>query len=407
MKFSYTARNKEGNIVNGMLEAMTQETAVSLLQQSGVVILKLEKKAEEKPWYDQVVNSLFNKVGLKDVSIFTRQLATLLSAQVSIVEALQTIYNQASNSVLRESIFAVYSDIQAGLNFSEALSKHGHIFSSFYVNMIKASEFTGRLDEALLYLADYYESQEAVNKKIKNAMIYPIFIIVLFIIVIVVMVTVVVPQLSSVILDSGVAVEELPLMTRILFSLGDFFQQYYLLVLFFLLGAIFLVVRYFSSEEGQMFLATVFLHFPLLGTFFKNLYIARFTETFSVLMKGAIPVAQALEISGDVLGSPYYQQIIYEVAEGVRQGESISDMLSRYPDYFPPLVSQMVAVGEKTGKMEELLKKVAQFYARELEGMVNSLTEIIQPILIVFLGVLIGGLIAAIILPIYQIAQRF
>lgn len=407
MKFSYTARNKEGQIVNGILEAATQEAAVALLQQSGLITLKLEKKAEELLWYDRLVNSLFNKVGLKDVAIFTRQLATLLSAQVSIVEALQTIYNQSANPLLREGIFAIYSDIQAGLSFSEALSKHGNIFSTFYVNMIKASEFTGRLDEALVYLADYYESQEAVNKKIRNAMIYPIFIITLFAIVIVVMVTVVVPQLSSVILDSGVSLAELPLMTRILFSLGDFFQQYYLLVLVFILGSIFLVVRYFSSEEGQMFLATLFLNAPILGSFFKNLYIARFTETFSVLMKGAIPVAQALEISGDVLGSVYYQQIIYEVAEGVRQGEPISDMLNRYPEYFPPLVSQMVAVGEKTGKLEELLKKIAQFYSRELEGLVNSLTEIIQPVLIVFLGVLIGGLIAAIILPIYQIAQQF
>ncbi len=396
MKFSYTARNKEGQIVNGMLEATTQESAVALLQQS-----------EETAWYDRLVNTLFNKVGLKDVAIFTRQLATLLSAQISIIEALQTIYNQTTNPLLREGIFAIYSDIQAGLNFSEALAKHEYIFSSFYVNMIKASEFTGRLDEALLYLADYYEAQDAVNKKIRNAMIYPIFIITLFAIVIVVMVTVVVPQLSSVILDSGISVAELPLMTRILFSLGDFFQQFYLLVLAFVVGAVFLAVRYFASEEGQMFLATMFLNFPIIGVFFKNLYIARFTETLSVLLKGAIPVAQALEVSGDVLGSVYYQQIIYEVAEGVRQGEPISDMLNRYPDYFPPLVSQMVAVGEKTGKLEELLQKVAQFYSRELEALVNSLTEIIQPVLIVFLGVLIGGLIAAIILPIYQIAQQF
>lgn len=406
MKFAYSAKNQDGQVVNGLLEASTQEAAASLLQQSNLVVLKLEKR-EDEAWYSKVANSLFNRVNLKDLSVFTRQLATLLSAQVSIVESLQTIYNQTPNPLLKEAVFDIYSDIQAGLNISEALSRHSYVFSAFYVNMIKASEFTGRLDEALLYLADYYESQESINKKIKNAMIYPIFVIVLFMVVVVIMVTVVVPQLGSVILESGVSMEELPIMTRILFSLGDFFQQYYLLVLLFILGGIFVVVKYFASEEGQMFLATIFLNFPVIGGFFRNLYIARFTETFSVLLRGAIPVAQALEISGDVIGSVYYQQIIYEVAEGVRQGEPISDMLSRHPDYFPALVSQMVAVGEKTGRLEELLKRVAQYYSRELEGLVNSLTEIIQPVLIVLLGVLIGGLIAAVILPIYQIAQKF
>lgn len=406
MKFIYTARDENGKVINGLLEAATHEAAVSLLQQSGLIILRIEQKPEEA-WYLRAITRAFQRVGLKDISIFTRQLATLLEAQVSILEALQTVYNQTFNTILRETLFDIYNDIQAGLNFSDALSKQPHVFSSFYVNMVKASEFTGRLDEALLYLADYYETQEAISKKIKNAMIYPTFIVGLFIVVVAVMVTVVIPQLSSVILESGIKFEELPFMTRVLFSLGSFFQHYYLLVLTFSIGGIIFLVRYFISEEGQIFLSTLFLNFPVIGQFFKNLYISRFTETFSVLLKGAIPVAQALEISGDVIGNLYYQGVIYNIAQGVRQGESISNLLVQYPEYFPALVSQMVAVGEKTGRLEELLKKIAQFYARELEGMVNSLTEIIQPVLIVLLGILVGGLIAAIILPIYQIAQQF
>ena len=299
------------------------------------------------------------------------------------------------------------ADIQAGLALSDALAKHRQLFSPFFINMIKASEFTGQLSESLLYLADYYETQEAIDKKVKGAMVYPVFVVSTFAAVAVIMITVVVPQLSKVVLESGVLFSELPLMTRVLFSLGDFFVRYYFLAIGFILGGAFLLTRYFNSEEGKMLLATFSLKIPIIGPFLKRLYISRFTETFSVLLKGAIPMAQSLEISGDVIGSLHYQRVIYEIAEGVRQGQLISHMLNQYPDYFPPLVTQMIAIGEKTGRLEDLLRKVSQFYNRELETVVNSLAEIIQPVLIVLIGILIGGLIAAIILPIYQIAQQF
>jgi type IV pilus assembly protein PilC len=405
MKFIYSARNDKSQVVNGLLEAATQEAALAALQRAGLVVIKLGKKPAE-PWYLKFFGFL-QKASLKDLSIFTRQLATLLGAQVSIVESLETVARQTANPVIKETVLEMGADIQAGLSFSDALSKHGHIFSPFFINMIRASEFIGKLDEALIYLADYYETQENINKKVKNAMIYPAFVVGLFIVVIIIMVTIVVPQLSRVILESGVEFADLPLMTRILFSVGDFFTRYYVLALGFVVIITVLLVRYFGSEEGQMFLSTLFLKVPIVGPFLKRLYISRFTETFSVLLNGAIPVAQSLEISGDVIGSLHYQNVIYGIADGVRQGQLISDMLSQYPDYFPPLVAQMIAIGEKTGRLEELLRKVAQFYNRELEALVNSLTEIIQPVLIVIIGILIGGLIAAIILPIYQIAQQF
>jgi len=405
MKFNYSARNEKSQIVSGVLEAATQEAALAALQRAGLVVIKIEKR-EGDAWYLKAF-SFLQKASLKDLSIFTRQLATLLEAQVSIVESLNTVADQTTNSVVKEAVMEMSADIQAGLSLSDALAKHPNLFSPFFVNMIKASEFTGRLDESLLYLADYYETQESINKKVKSAMIYPVFVIGLFVIVIIIMVTVVVPQLGTVILESGVPFSELPLMTRILFSVGDFFTKYYVLATGFIVGIVFLLIKYFNSEEGRMFTATFFLHMPIIGPFLKRLYISRFTETFSVLLKGAIPVAQSLEISGDVIGSLHYQRVIYEVAEGVRQGQLISDMLSQNPDYFPPLVSQMIAIGEKTGRLEELLRKVAQFYNRELEALVNSLAEIVQPVLIVMIGILIGGLIAAIILPIYQIAQQF
>lgn len=405
MKFFYSAKNERGEIQSGIIEAFSEETAIELLQKSKLVILKLERKTQE-PWYLRLVTS-FQKVSLKEIAIFTRQLATLFEAQVSITESLQTVYNQTTHLVLREAIFDVYSDIEAGMPLSDALAKHSGIFSSFYVNMIKAAELTGRLDAALNYLADYYDFQAGIQTKIRNAMIYPIFLLVLFAVVIGIMVVVVIPQLGTVILESGLRLEQLPLMTQILFGVGSFLQKYYLLTAGFFFGALLMLLKYFSSEEGQLLLGTLLLHLPILGEFLKKVFVSRFAETFSVLLKGSIPVAQSLEISADVVGSVYYQEVINEIAKGVRQGANLSDLLLQYPDYFPPLVSQMVAVGEKTGRLEELLTKISRFYAREVEALINSLTEIIQPILIVLLGVLVGGLIAAVILPIYQIAQQF
>ncbi|MEW5805604.1 MAG: type II secretion system F family protein [Patescibacteria group bacterium] len=405
MKFSYSAKNDKGEIQSGLIEVFSEEAAIDLLQKANLVILKIERRRED-PWYLSLAAS-FQKVSLKEVAVFTRQLATLFEAQVSITESLQTVYNQTTHPALREAIFDVYSDIEAGMPLSDALSKHSRIFSSFYINMIKAAELTGRLDSALNYLADYYDSQSVIQTKIRNAMIYPIFLIVLFAVVIGIMIVVVIPQLGGVILESGLTLDQLPLMTRILFATGTFLQKYYLLAAGFFFGGLFLFLKYFSSEEGQLLLSTLLLNTPVLGGFLKKVFVSRFAETFGVLLKGNIPVAQSLEISADVVGSIYYQEAIDEIAQGVRQGANISDLLLQYPEYFPPLVSQMVAVGEKTGKLEELLAKVSKFYTREVEALVNSLTEIIQPVLIVLLGVLVGGLIAAVILPIYQIAQQF
>jgi type IV pilus assembly protein PilC len=405
MKFSYSAKNEKGEIQSGLLEAFSEEGVIDLLQKSGLVILKIEKRKEDS-WYLRLVSG-FQKVSLKEIAVFTRQLATLFEAQITIIESLQTVYNQTTHPVLKEAIFGIYSDIEAGMSFSDSLTKHSRVFSSFYINMVRAAELTGRLDSALSYLADYYDAQAVINTKIRNAMIYPIFLLVLFAVVIGIMVVIVIPQLGNVILESGLTVEQLPLMTKILFGVGSFLQRYYVLTAAFFFGILLLLIKYFSSEEGQLLLGTVLLNTPILGGFLKKVFVSRFAETFGVLLRGNIPVAQALEISADVVGSSYYQEVIVEIAKRVRQGENISDLLLDYPEYFPPLVSQMLAVGEKTGRLEELLTKISRFYSREVEAMVNSLTEIIQPVLIVLLGVLVGGLIAAVILPIYQIAQQF
>ena len=405
MLYTYTAKNKNGEIISGNLDALSEESAVSILQQAGLVVLKLERKAEEKKYAKSL--SFFERVSLKDLSVYTRQLSILMEAQIPLIESLNSLANQVTNSVLKSVTIQINNDIEAGLSFSDALSKYPAVFSDFFVNMIKASELTGRLDSSLSYLADYYETQDKLNSKVRNAMIYPIFVLVMFLVVIIIMVTVVIPQLEGIITESGITPDELPTISKIMFGVGGFIRDYYLGIIMVIIVVVFIIINYFKSEEAQGLASTLFLNFPVIGNFLKKLYISRFAETLSVLIKGGIPIVSALEISANVIGNNFYEDVIFKIAQGVKEGSNMSSLIMNYPDFFPPVVSQMIAVGERTGTLDSILDKISKNYTREVDELAGSLTEIIQPILIVFLGILVGLLVAGVIMPIYQIAQQF
>lgn len=405
MLYTYTAKNKNGEIISGNLDALSEESAVSILQQAGLVVLKLERKEEEKKYSKSL--SFFERVSLKDLSVYTRQLSILMEAQIPLIESLNSLANQVTNSVLKSITIQINNDIEAGLSFSDALSKYPAVFSDFFVNMIKASELTGRLDSSLSYLADYYEAQDKLNSKVKNAMIYPIFVLVMFLVVIIIMVTVVIPQLEGIITESGITPDELPTISKIMFGVGGFIRDYYWGIIIVIAIIVFIIINYFKSEEAQGLASTLFLNFPVIGNFLKKLYISRFAETLSVLIKGGIPIVSALEISANVIGNNFYEDVIFKIAQGVKEGSNMSSLIMNYPDFFPPVVSQMIAVGERTGTLDSILDKISKNYTREVDELAGSLTEIIQPILIVFLGILVGLLVAGVIMPIYQIAQQF
>jgi type IV pilus assembly protein PilC len=238
-------------------------------------------------------------------------------------------------------------------------------------------------------------------------MIYPIFVLVMFLVVIIIMVVVVIPQLEGIITESGITPDELPTISKIMFGVGSFLKNYYLGIIAAIAVIAIVVVNYFKSEEAQGLASTIFLNFPVIGNFLKKLYISRFAETLSVLIKGGIPIVSALEISANVIGNNFYEDVIFKIAQGVKEGGNMSSLIMNYPDFFPPVVSQMMAVGERTGTLDEILNKIAKNYTREVDELAGSLAEIIQPILIVFLGILVGLLVAGVIMPIYQIAQQF
>jgi len=401
-KFRYTGRNELGEIQSGVVEAGSRDLAIKVLQENKIYVLSLES-LERKGFLDNILGS-FQKVKAKDLMLFTRQLSTLLSAKVQLIDALKTLYNQINDPALKDAIFDVFTDVEGGLYLSQALAKHPKIFSDFYLNMIKSAELSGRLEDTLNYLANYLERENKLTNQFRNAMIYPAFILVVFFVVLIIIVVAVIPQLRDIFMQANV---KLPLLTRLLINIGDFLLNWGIGVVVFLIIAVIFVIRYFRTQEGKNFWQQISLSLPILGGITKKIAISRFASSTSALIKAGLPIANSLEIAGKITTNFIYEQILANTAEAVRSGSTISGYLSQYPQYFPPMVIQMISVGEFSGRIEELLTRIADFYSNEVDGVVNNIAEIIQPILIVILAVFIGIFIAAVLLPIYNLAQVF
>lgn len=384
----------------GFVDAAGRDGAANILTGHGLFVLSLES-ADRKRLTEKVF-SFLNRVKAIDVMVFTRQFATLLESEVPLSDSIRALYKQTKNPLLKEAIFEISADIDAGLSLSQALGRQNHIFSEFYLNMIRSAEVTARLNEAMKFLADYMEKEVGLRMKIKNALIYPAFIIALFLVVAIIILTVVFPKLAPVFEEMNV---KLPLLTKILLNSGGFMIEWWWLII--IIGWLFigLLIDYFRTPEGKIVFSELIIRTPVFGDLFKKNYVARFAESLSVLIKGGIPLSQSLEITGRVIGNEIYAGIIGEIAEKVKAGESLSSLLNQNEYYFPALVGQMVSIGENTGRLDEILLKVAAFFTREVENVVDNLTELIQPVLITVIGIAVGLLFAAILLPIYNLTQ--
>lgn len=402
MKFRYTARTKQGDLQTGFIEAVNREAAFNILVGHELFILGLEI-AEIPKWYNRFLD-IINRVKSADVMIFTRQFATLLDAQISLGDALKNIYKQTKSSLLKEAISEISADIDSGLSLSQAMERHSNVFSSFYISMIRSAEVTGRLEEVMAFMADYLEKEIGLISRVRNALIYPIVVIALFVVVVFIMIGFVFPQIQPIFTEANI---QLPLMTRVLLGAGGFVHDWWVMLLIVLVVFIFVAVDYFRTSEGRIVFDEIRVRIPVIGNLFKKLYVARFAESASVLIRGGIPIAQALEISGHTIGSIVYRDILHEVAEKVRGGQLMSQALMEHEEYFPLLVGQMVAVGESTGKLEALFTRIANFYTREIDNLLANLVELIQPALMVVIGLGVGFLFAAVLLPIYNLAQVF
>lgn len=401
MKFSYKAKTKEGELQVGNVEAQNREAAISILLSHELYVLTIEPIAEAM-FYDNVL-SYFRKVKQVDVMTFTRQFATLVASQVPLSDGLASLYRQATNPNLKEVVADLLSDIKSGFSLSQALEKHKEVFSDFYVNMIKSAEVTGRLSEVLDFLADYLEKQGVLLSKVKNALIYPAFVIVLFVGVVIVMVTTVFPQIAPIFEETKV---ELPFFTKFLLESGDFISKWWLVFAVLFGVAVFFIFDYFKSKEGRAVFDELSLRAPVVGKLFQKLYVARFAEATRVLIMGGLTIPQAVEISSHTIGNVVYQGLLHEVAGKIRKGQLLSQSIANISE-FPPLVGQLISVGEQTGRLDQLLGKVNTFYTREVENIVDNLVTLIQPALMLAIGVLVAGLFASILLPLYSISQGF
>ncbi len=401
-KFHYSARNKTGEMQVGYVEAASKNAAFNILNSHDLYILTIEEVKASKVF--SAITGFFNRVKRSDLMIFTRQFATMLEAKIPINDALKNLYAQTRNIYLKEAIYEISQDVGSGLTLSQALERHTNIFSDFYISIIRSAEVTGRVEEVMGFLADFLEKELSLVNRVRNALVYPAFVGILFVVVAAILVGFVFPQLGPIFEESKV---ELPLITKILLGLGNFFADWWLIIAIVFIALIILLIDYFKTEEGQAVLNQTMLKVPMIGPLLKKVFITRFAESVSVLIRGGIPIAQAIEISGDAIGSAIYQEALHDTANSIRGGELLSVSLSRHHHYFFPMVSEMVAVGEKTGKLEAMFSRIAAFYTKEVDAVVNNLVELIQPILMVVMGLLVGLLFASILVPIYNLAQSF
>ena len=400
MKFNYQARSKKGEVQTGTVEASSREAAILLLQRHNLFVTFLER-AETRPFYAKKIK-IFERVSKKDVVNFSRQLALMFKSKIPLVQALHSIAEQTKNPSLREKILIISQEVEGGTRFSQALSVHPKLFSSFYVSMVKAGEASGSLSESLTYLADHLEREYHLASKIQGAMIYPALILVVVVGVLVMMMYFVIPNMTKVFSEMD---QDLPLVTKVVISLSNFMRAWGWLVFLFIAGALAAFNRYSKLGEGKRIKDRVLLRIPFVGSFLRMVYLSRFAENLSTLISGGIPIAQSLEITAEIVGSDVYQQIVFEIKEEVVRGENMSKILARYPNEFPPILTQMVAVGEKTGTLDQSLMSVVNFYRNEVERAVDNLLSILEPVMVILLGGMVAGLMGAVLLPLYKMSS--
>lgn len=399
MKFKYKAISISGIYQSGKIEASNRERAIEMLQKSKIVVISINE-SREMVSFKNIINRIF-KVSHKDIVIFSKELSILLVAGVPLIESLKIQYDQEENRYFKEVINNISSMVEDGASLSESLLKFPDIFSQFYVNVIRSGEASGKLQEALVHLSEYIEKQYLINSKVKNALMYPAVIVSGFALVGAGMMIFVVPQLVGMFEGSG---QELPLPTKILIFASNAMKDNALLILMGGFAFVYLVKMYLKTEKGKAVADMLLLKLPPFGSIFKKFYVARLTENLSLLITSGIPIINALQITGDVVGNTVYKNMIYSGVDEVKIGGSIAYAFERN-EHLPALVSRMIRVGERTGKLDLVLRDIAVFYSKEVDIAVDGLTAIIEPIMIIMLGGAVAVLVASILMPIYQMTS--
>jgi len=401
MRFIYRARTKRGKLQTGIVDASSYQAALDVLHRNRLTTVYL---AEERKGFSLFSDIKIARVKGKDLMAFFHAFASLFEAGVPLVEGLYILADQAESSYLRTLILELADDVDGGIKLSQAMGRYPQAFSDFYVNMVRAGETSGALEKTLAHLANHTEREYQLRGSVRNALIYPLFIIVVFIAVFLIMMVFVVPSLTQVFLQIG-GEENLPFLTRIIIAASQFTSQWFFVILILLIGGAAAGGYYLRTLEGKEWWSRLQLRIPLFGRIFKQIYQARFADNLSMLVRGGIPITEAIEICADVVGNRVYAKLIRKIEEEVKAGNTIESVVETREEFSPYLV-EMIAVGERSGKLYKVLQKVADFYQQDTDRAIAGLTTLIEPVLIVVLGVGVAFLVAAIIIPIYTLVSN-
>jgi type IV pilus assembly protein PilC len=395
--FSYTAKNTFGKTINGNVDARSQEIAVSLLKNQGLVVINIEEKTEDL--FDKFLD--FRGVPQGEVVTFTRQLSTMISAGLPIARALDVLANQATNKNYKKVIMEILRSVEGGVSLSMALGMYPKVFSNTYVSLVRAGESSGKLDTILKRLADNMEAERDINSKFKGAMIYPIIVFIAMIGVFIILMIFVIPKLAEMYKNMNV---ELPATTKFMIASSGFMVKYIYIILLLAVVA-FLGLRSFAqSPGGKIIISELVIKIPIFGKITLQKDYARFSRTLSLLINSAVPIVESLNIVSTVMTSQTLRNAVLDAAAQVEKGNSLSNYF-KSTNSFPSILGQMAGVGEETGRMDEVLERVAIYYEGEVDNLVRGLSAALEPVILVMLGVMVGFLIISIITPIYKLTS--
>lgn len=401
--YKYTAKDQDGKNVSGKIAADNEAMIVAELRKRNLIILSIAEEkeggAKKKDAPQKEKKGKKSKVKSDDIVIFTRQFATMVDSGIPILQSLEALGEQTTNATFKETIAAIREDIQLGSSLSASFAKHHKVFDSLYVNMIRVGETGGILPTILDRVAVYLEKTEKLRAKVQSAMIYPAVIVTMALAITLLLIIKVVPTFSSIYDSLG---QKLPAMTQFLIDLSNFLQHYILFVIGAIVALFFAFGKYRETPQGRLQIDAFILKIPIFGELACKVSVSRFARTFSTLSSSGVPILESLDIVGKTCGNRVIELLIEEVKASVKEGESIAVPLSK-SSVFPPMVTKMIAIGEKSGQMEKMLSKVAEFYDDQVDTAVEGLTKIIEPLIIGFLGIVVGFIVIALFLPILNL----
>ena len=381
----------------GIIEASSKEAAAVLLQKYNIFVTSLQEEVEREPLLKKI--KLQTSIPKKDLAIFSRQLAVMLDSRVPVTQSLISLAAQSNRDDFKKVIINVSNLVQEGVSLSEALSRFPQVFNNFYVNLIKSGEASGKMTETLYYIADHLERERDITTQLQQAMVYPIFTLSILFVVLNIIIVFLLPKIEELIRESDV---NPPLFTVIMLHFYAFLENSWWIMM---AGLVFLIITfivYFKTPEGKKSYDSLLLKIPFLGNILRKVFLARFCGNISTLISSGVSITTALNISSDTINNSVYKNIISEVEHRVSEGEKISSVLVEHQDYFPPFVIQMIKVGEETGKLDSTLLEIVNFYQKEIKGAIDLFLTLLEPTLIIFLGIIVGILAISVFAPLYS-----